>query len=306
MLLRQAFEEWLAYQKEIRKYAYGTLKDIKSSFSGLFSYLEKEKRGAIEAQELSPQDVIGWIEHIKKKGVAHTTALKNLSHLTSFLEYLCYVGIISTNPAKTVELKRISSIRTEDFLSQEEIGALFKVARRFKTRAGFRDYCILALLYGTGLRAGELCNLRLEDVNLESETLFVYHGKKGRQRYIPIPKELIPILKDYKLTRGNKGKAFFQMKGERKVSLNYLRELFKGFAKEAGLQKKVTPKTIRHSFATHLLEEGVKLPVVAKLMGHKTLKETNPYIHVSANRLKEAIQEHPAQEILLGHAEKVD
>lgn len=302
MMLREAMNEWLSYHMEIRRYTAGSLKDMKCSINRLRLYLENEKAygNELEVASLTTSDLLDWIEHIKKTGISHTTVLKNLSHLSSFFEYLLCRELITGNPAALIKLKRTSSKITKDFLSQEEIALLFQQARKLTGKAGFRDYCIFALLYGTGLRANELCNLRMDDVSVGRETVFVNHGKRGRQRYIPLPEELLPLLKEYKIIRGNKGMAFFQMKGERHVTLNYLRELMRKLARAANIAQKVTPKTIRHSYATHLAEEGVKVPVIAKLMGHKSLRESNPYLHASAGRLRIAIEEHPANEILSG------
>jgi len=302
MMLREAMNEWLSYHLQIRRYTSGTIKDMKCSINRLLIYLEKEKAHGnnCEVTSLTASDLLAWIEHIKKAGVAHTTVLKNMSHLSSFLDYLLCRELIPSNPAALIKLKRTASKITEDFLSKEEIALLFQQARKLTGKAGFRDYCILALLYGTGLRASELCNLRMDDVSVGGKTVFVNHGKRGRQRYIPLPCELLPLLKDYKTVRGNKGRAFFQLKGERKVTLDYLRELLKILARAAHIVQKVTPKTLRHSYATHLAEEGVKVPVIAKLMGHKSLKESNPYLHTSAQRLRLAIEDHPANEILSG------
>jgi len=302
MTIREAMNEWLSYHMEIRRYAAGTLEDMRCSIRKMCACLEKEKGqgNSLEAAAITASDLLAWIEHIKKTGVSHTTVLKNLSHLSSFFDYLLCREIITKNPASLVKLKRAATKITDDFLSQEETALLFQQARKLTGKAGFRDYCILALLYGTGMRANELCNLRMDDVSVGRETVFVNHGKRGRQRYIPLPCELLPLLQDYKAMRGNKGRAFFQMKGERHVTLNYLRELMKKLARAANITQKVTPKTIRHSYATHLAEEGVKVPVIAKLMGHKSLKESNPYLHTSARRLKLAIEEHPANEILSG------
>jgi site-specific recombinase XerD len=301
MLLRDALHEWLGYHMEIRRYTRGTLKDMKCSVNRLLLYLEEETvRGAREIGELATADILAWIEHIKKKGIAHTTVLKNVSHLSSFLDYLQCRELIPANPASAIKLKKTASKMTNDFLSQEQVAILFQVVRDCGGKAGFRDYCIFALLYGSGLRAGELCALRMDDVSVGKETIFVNHGKRGRQRYVPIPENLLPILKEYKALRGTKGRAFFQMKGERPVTLKYLRDLLKKLARAAHIDQKVTPKTLRHSYATHLAEEGVKIPVVAKLMGHKTIRESNPYLHVSLKRLKQAIDDHPAVEILSG------
>jgi site-specific recombinase XerD len=301
MLLREAQNEWLSYHMEIRRYTQGSLKDMKCSINRLLLYLEKRVPGRpLDTSSLTTADLLGWVEHVKKTGVAHTTVLKNLSHLNSFLDYLECREIISSNPASLVKLKRTASKMTKDFLTQEEVASLFREAQRLSGKADFRDYCIVALLYGTGLRANELCCLRMGDVSVGRETIFVNNGKRGRQRYIPIPGELLTLLKEYKRMRGNKGHLFFQMKGERPVTLSYLRELMRRLAKAAQIAQKVTPKTMRHSYATHLVEEGVKIPVVAKLMGHKSIKESSPYLHVTTRRLKQAIEEHPAYEILSG------
>jgi len=257
------------------------------------------------AAALATSDLLDWLEHIKKTGIAHTTALKNLSHISSFFEYLLCREIIATNPAALIKLKRTASKITDDFLSQEDVALLFQEARKLTGKAGFRDYCILALLYGTGLRANELCSLKMDDVSLGRETVFINHGKRGGQRYIALPSELLPLLKEYKTLRGNKGRTFFHMKGERHVTLKYLRKLMKKLARAAQIVQKVTPKTLRHDAELGINATPVPpiscgpagLDVVRDLLGHRSISTTQIYIHVTVEELVEAARKYPINQM---------
>jgi integrase/recombinase XerD len=149
---------------------------------------------------------------------------------------------------------------------------------------------MLLLFYGCGLRTGELCRLNVQDIDRELRSVFVAHGKGDRQRHVPIPDGVYTELLAYLLERGGKRGPLFRThaKGAR-ITLDQASRTVREIAARAGIGRTVTPKTLRHSFATHLMDRGVDLAVIARLMGHRSPTETGVYLHVLPQRPREAV-----------------
>lgn len=149
---------------------------------------------------------------------------------------------------------------------------------------------IVLVLYGCGLRTSELCALRIKDVDRERQELFIRHGKGDRERVVPIPDGVVTPLLAYLLERGGKQGPLFRTNAKRRPLRPVLvaRAVHQAAAR-AGLGEDVTPKTLRHTFATHLMDRGVDLAVIASLMGHRSPHETGVYLHVLPDRPREAV-----------------
>jgi len=156
---------------------------------------------------------------------------------------------------------------------------------------GIRDRAILELMYATGVRVGEAANLRSGDLNMEVGFIRC-RGKGGKERIVPLGKEAVRAIKRYlekvrpKLRKGDDPEALFLSKFGRKLSRQVLWKLIKKYAFCARLRKTITPHTLRHSFATHLLERGADLRVIQELLGHADVSSTQIYTHVDKDRLK--------------------
>lgn len=148
----------------------------------------------------------------------------------------------------------------------------------------------MLLLYGCGLRTSELCALQLDDVNRERSELLVRHGKGDRQRVVPIPEPVFTELLAHLLDRGSRGGPLFKTSSkERRVDTKWLCNVVRRAAERAELVQLVTPKTLRHSYATHLMDAGVDLAVIASLMGHRSPAETGVYLHVLGDKPRQAV-----------------
>jgi integrase/recombinase XerD len=155
-----------------------------------------------------------------------------------------------------------------------------------------RDRVIVLLLYGCGLRTAELCALRVQDVDRERRELFVRQGKGDRQRVVPIPDGVHTALLAYLLERGGKrGALFLTPTRRRPLASKDVTGVVRETATRAGLSGSVTPRTLRHSFATHLMDRGVDLAVVSSLMGHRSPSETGVYLHVLPGRAAAAVEQ---------------
>ena len=148
---------------------------------------------------------------------------------------------------------------------------------------------MILLLYGCGLRTEELCSLNVPDVDRERRELFIGRGKGDRQRYVPIPEKVFTELLAYLADRGGQRGALFRTESRSRIRSQHVCEVVRDAAQRAGIGWRVTPKTLRHTFATHLMDRGVDLAVIASLMGHRSPAETGVYLHVLPGRPREAV-----------------
>lgn len=161
-------------------------------------------------------------------------------------------------------------------LSKEEVKKLIDSADNTKSRL------IISLLYSTGLRVSELVNLKVEDVNLGEKTGWVRRGKGAKDRLFTISENLVTELKEY--LEGREHKYVFSK--ENPLSTRNIQKIIKGLRTRAGINKKITPHTLRHSFATHLLENGTDIRMIQALLGHSSLSTTQVYTHISSEQIK--------------------
>jgi integrase/recombinase XerD len=159
-----------------------------------------------------------------------------------------------------------------------------------------RDRLIVLLLYGCGLRTNELCSLDVADINRERQELVVLKAKGDRPRAIPVPDALYTELLAYLLEHGKRGALFRTVHKARRIRNTDVGAIVAAAATRAGLRSGVTPKTLRHSFATHLMDRGVDLAIIASLMGHRSPQETGVYLHVLPQRPEAAVRTLPIGE----------
>ncbi len=169
------------------------------------------------------------------------------------------------------------------YLTEEEIGAMLTEARR----KSLRDYVLLGLLAYTGMRVSELCNLNLEDLELEKRVVHIRGGKGKKDRIVILPQHFVERIEEYVKELGRKfGPLFPSRKGER-ISPRSVQRIVKKYAEMAGIKKKVTPHVLRHSFATSMLNRGADIRFIQHLLGHSTLATTEIYTHVDERTLRE-------------------
>ncbi len=236
-----------------------------------------------------------FLVFLEAKGYSPRTLARKISACRSFYNYLSREELVENNPFSLVMTPKLPR-RLPNFLYEEEIDKLLSVSD-LKTPLGLRDQAILELLYGSGMRVAELVSLNLADIDLGAGEVRVL-GKGSKERIVLIGSKAIRAIEDYlggaraKLIAkpgSNKGKP------EKRVFLGHratplttrsVERMLKATCKKAGIIKKVTPHTLRHSFATHLLAGGADLRIVQELLGHASLQTTQIYTHLTKERLK--------------------
>lgn len=238
-----------------------------------------------EAGSFDTGDVRGFVASELTRGMSKTTACRRLASLRSFFRYLHREGYLKANPAKLVASPRRPEMLPR-FLSVDEVFALVEKPEGVGFQAA-RDRAVLELAYSSGLRVSELAGLDVEDVKLQ-EGLVRARGKGGKERVVPVGRKAVEAIRAYKVERTLRRSAepalFLNVRGKR-LSQRSIGRLVRKYSWMLALSGKVTPHTLRHTFATHLLHGGADLRVIQELLGHSSLSTTQKYTHLDITHL---------------------
>lgn len=227
-------------------------------------------------------------------GISPRSQARIVSGLKSFFKYLVMAGYTEENPSIMLETPNIG-LHLPEVLTLEEIDRLENEIDT-STTEGARNYAIIETLYGCGLRVSELVNLEISRVFLKDKYLIV-NGKGSKERIVPMSDMVIDLISDYLKVRGEVIKPgeenvlYLSRRGTR-LTRQMIFTIIKRLATQAGIKKTISPHTLRHSFATHLLEGGANLRAIQQMLGHETIATTEIYLHIDSTRLKEEILLH--------------
>ncbi|MCL6453246.1 MAG: site-specific tyrosine recombinase XerD [Alicyclobacillus sp.] len=279
-----AFVEYLAVERGLSQ---NTLESYRRDLEGFLRFLGE---GAAQA-EVRRRDILAYLGHLRQLGRANTTVSRNLASIRSFYHFLLREEYIGTDPTVNVETPKVEK-RLPKVLTVHEVERLL-AAPDSSTATGCRDRAMLELLYGTGIRVTELVSIQLDDVNLGAGFLRCF-GKGGKERIIPFGEVANHALTVYiehgrpSLQRNEATRALFLNHLGAQMSRQGFWKILKKHAAAAEIVKDITPHTLRHSFATHLLERGADLRAVQEMLGHADISTTQIYTHLTRARLKEA------------------
>lgn len=218
-----------------------------------------------------------------------------LTVLNSFYKYLLFMGKCSINPCDGIKHPKLSK-KLPEYLTSEEINKLFDI--RLTKPIDYRNKAMLEVLYATGTRISELINLELNQIDFD-ECIIRVTGKGKKDRIIPIGDTAMDALKNYILNyriflvKTNDNNYVFLNKNGSKISRQGFFKILKGLAFDAGTKKDISPHTIRHSFATNLLNNGADLRIIQELLGHENLQTTEIYSHLTNKKIEDDYQNHP-------------
>lgn len=234
--------------------------------------------GVPDVAAVDARAVRAWLAHLHARGLDPASTARKLAAVRSWLRFLARRGALPGNPARDVRGPRLPR-KLVSFLPLDEVDALLD-----GPGADARDRAVLELLYATGLRVSELAGLQLDDVD-RARRMVQTVGKGGRPRLVPYGAEAARALDAYLAWRGEAPGPLFRNARGGPLSARSLRECVRRCARAAGLTRRVTPHTLRHSFATHLLDAGADLRLIQDLLGHRRLSTTQRYTHVGVERL---------------------
>jgi site-specific recombinase XerD len=237
--------------------------------------------------ERSTADLRRFFLHLKReKSYSPRSLHRKICSLKSFYKFLKKESFVSSNPAENIESPKIPKSLPKTISVDEALQLLSAPSSE-----NSRDKLVLFLLYGTGIRVSELSNLNVNDVELDSRTIKVVGGKGNKDRMIPLPDVLIPLMQDYLSHRKpkNGSRALILNRSGVRLTSRSIQRLVKKYKQKANLDnKKLTPHTLRHAFATHLLANAVDIRVIQELLGHSSLSTTQLYTHVSLEHLRKS------------------
>ena len=280
----ELYFDYLKYQKNYSDY---TIENYKEDILEFMDYLKTE---SLTYLDIEYSDIRFYLIYLKeKRNNDNSTINRKLSSLRGFYKYLCNNGIIKYNVFKLVSGRKKSQ-KLPRYFEYNELEELLKVPDITKP-LGQRDRLILEMLYATGIRVGELVNIKLKDINFNSKNIIIL-GKGNKERYVPYGEYCEEILNKYindgyKILNIKSNEYLFLNNNGDQITERGIRYILDQIIKKTSINKNISPHMIRHSFATHLLNEGCDLLTVQKLLGHESIKATQVYTHVTTERLKE-------------------
>lgn len=287
-------DAYQSYLKNEKQASQNTLSSYMRDLNQFAVWLAERSDAALD--EVTQQTVSQYVEWMTGKGKSAATVTRSIASIKSFYLYLQGQGVVAANPAKGVTTKKVER-KFPDILTSREV-ELFLEQPQCVDAKGFRDHAMLELLYATGIRVTELISLDVKDVNLVAG--FIRCESKGKERIIPLYPAAIRALSDYmkdvrpQLIADPEEEALFvNMNGER-MSRQGFWKIVKHYQEMAQINKEITPHTLRHSFAVHLLENGADLRSIQEMLGHADISSTQIYTHVIKKQLKDVYQRaHP-------------
>ncbi|WP_129597078.1 site-specific tyrosine recombinase XerD [Anaerophilus nitritogenes] len=284
------FTRYLKYERELSN---NTLESYKRDIHQFIDFL-KEKE-IIKINQVNKTIVITYLLYLQKKGKATSTISRSLAAIRSFCQYLVYEKYMDQDPTFQLESPKTQK-RLPQVLTLKEIELL--LSQPDHTQKGIRDKAMLELLYATGIRVSELVALNISDINIEMDYIKCCHTQT-KERIIPIGtiakktlEKYIVNVRDYLVTQ-NEESLFVNYQGNRLTRQGFWK-IIKKYTQKAKIDKKITPHTLRHSFATHLIQNGADLKSVQEMLGHSDISTTQVYTLLIKNKIKEVYEKtHP-------------
>jgi integrase/recombinase XerD len=286
--LKYDIELFLDYLSVERGLANNTIVAYRYDLIKFIHYLKKNNLSYL--QMTNRELISNYFLYLKKLKLGINSISRSLVALKMFYRFLQAENLIKEDISSLIEFPRVSK-KLPHILSLREVNLLLN-ENNFKGNLGLRDKAILELFYATGLRVSELVNLEIDNINMENKMLRCL-GKGSKERIIPFGKLACRALEKYlkesrpKLLREFEGDILFLNSRGKKFSRQGISYLIKGYAGKAGIKKKITPHTLRHTLATHLIENGADLRSVQEILGHSNIATTQIYTHVSRKWVKQ-------------------
>ncbi len=277
------FLNYLKYEKNASSY---TLASYRRDLNQLAEYLDEKK---VKLGDIDNVILRGFLARLQERGNKKSTVARKLASMRSFFQFCMKKKWLEDNPAKVVATPKQDK-PVPSFLSEEEMTQFLDLPQKTDNVLDLRDTALLEILYATGMRVGELVGMNVEDVNF-TDRLIRVRGKGKKERLVPFGRKAERSLLSYLRLRGfiNRGKIeekplFLNYRGKRLTSRSVERVVDK-YIRRAALRRKISPHSLRHSFASHLLSRGADLRVIQELLGHESLATTQKYTHINLRQL---------------------
>ena len=280
-------DEYTNFMTDVRHKSSNTVESYRRDVTQYVDYLDKSGMG--DAVNATKTTILPYLLFLQKNGKANATVSRTLASLRSFYLFMMQNGQVSSNPTTNLEAPHVEK-KMPQILTGDEVERLLSVPDIYDNK-GIRDKAMLELLYATGIRVSELINLNITDVNIPMGFIRCKGGKK--ERIIPMGaaacsalERYITGVRDYMLRERDEQALFVNCNGMR-LSRQGFWKLLKQYRTEAGIEAEITPHTLRHSFAAHLLENGADLRSIQEMMGHADISSTQLYSRVVNSKIKD-------------------
>ena len=262
---------------------------------GLATFMETDL-GAISPQKVELKHLQQYIQRVNELELSAATQGRILSGIRAFYKYLLAEDEVESDPTTLLEWPRLTR-KLPDVLNEQEIDQVMDQIDRSKPE-GERNRALLETMYGCGLRVSEAVNLQISNIHKQEEFLIIT-GKGNKQRLVPINQTALKHIDIYLskvrshlvIKKGNEDFVFLNRRGS-KISRVSVFTILKDLVAKAGIKKSISPHSLRHSFATHLIENGADLRAVQEMLGHESITTTEIYTHISRKQLKDVIEKH--------------
>ncbi|MFB0546146.1 MAG: site-specific tyrosine recombinase XerD [Anaerolineae bacterium] len=293
--MQEKIRDFLTFLTVEKNYSQNTIAAYRNDLSQFITFLRERMPSVTAWIEVSKEIILSFVLYLKEREYTSSTVARKVAAIKSFFHYLVASDYLKDDPTATLDSPRVSK-HLPKAISPEDIGRLLAAPAERSTPKALRDKALLEVLYATGMRVSELVSLNVDDVNLASNNVRCL-GRGAKERIIPIYEEVAEALQTY-LNRGriqllrdpNEGALFLNLRGQR-LTRQGLWLIIKLYAEQVGITSDVTPHTLRHSFATHMLNDGVGLQEVQKLLGHANISTTQVYTQVRGERRREVHNE---------------
>ena len=290
--------EFKNYLKLERSLSDNSVSAYLNDINKLVSFIKRKNLGEIKYSDVNSILINDFIEEIYNSGISTYSQARTISGLKSFFSYLLLEEKIEIDPTELIESPKLSK-KLPETLNIEEIEKIL-TSIELNSFEGLRNRAIIETLYSCGLRVSELTNITFQNLFLDIGFIKVI-GKSSKERLVPIGTSAIKYIKKYndkyrkliKVKEGNEGYLFLNRRGS-KISRNMIFIIIKNISKKIFLNKKISPHTFRHSFATHMIEGGADLRAVQEMLGHESITTTEIYTHLNKEYLREVVNKfHP-------------
>ncbi|MCI0473752.1 MAG: tyrosine recombinase XerC [Ignavibacteria bacterium] len=299
----QRVQSFLTYLSQEKNFSEHTSRSYQIDLSQFLEFLA-DRKGNKDLSKIKREDIRDFVGYLLKYGYERSSVARKLSSLKSLYKFLNRRKIITTNPVRAVKTPKITK-RLPGFLTQYQTQKIMDITGNDESRPGtqgrderfYRNKAIMEVLYGAGLRVSELVGLNIDNIDFNNDVVLV-KGKGSKERIVPLGSYAQKAVKEYLAIRKEKinPAVFLNTQGKRLTSRS-VQTIVKRMISKVADASHTNPHTLRHSFATHLLERGADLRAVQELLGHSSLSATQIYTHISVERLKKIYDKtHPRAE----------
>lgn len=286
--MEDAIQKFIRYLHKTKKASSNTEVSYERDLKKLQKYLMEEQQ-VTEWEKVTATNLNSYMLYLEREKFAASTISRNVASIRAFYQYLHKKGLVSEDISEKLKPPKIEK-KVPDILTVNEVDLLLKQPMGDSAK-GLRDKAMLELLYATGIRVSELIHLKTDDVNMKMS--YIHCSERNKERIIPFGNTAKKALSAYmdkgrkELLHGLDSDEFFVNCSGGAMSRQGFWKVLKGYAKDAGIEVDITPQTLRHSFATHLIQNGADLKSVQEMLGHADISTTQIYLNMSINKMRE-------------------